>query len=94
MSAEGFYVHDRATLPGLHISRAVARPGRVGPKRRFGADSGNLQYTRRRGAGKSGGAGWLSTAPDYARFMQMLLQADEMDGTRYIQDRERVALMA
>jgi CubicO group peptidase (beta-lactamase class C family) len=32
----------------------------------------------------SGGAGLLSTAPDYARFLQMLLNGGELDGTRLL----------
>ncbi len=32
----------------------------------------------------SGGAGFLSTAPDYARFLQMMLKGGELDGVRII----------
>ena len=42
---------------------------------------------------ESGGAGMVSTAPDYARFLQMLLNGGELDGRRYLKH-ETVALMA
>ncbi len=32
----------------------------------------------------SGGAGFLSTAPDYARFLQMMLNGGELDGVRIL----------
>src|SRR5712692_1640130 len=32
----------------------------------------------------SGGAGLYSTAPDYARFLQMLLNGGELDGARLL----------
>jgi CubicO group peptidase (beta-lactamase class C family) len=32
----------------------------------------------------SGGAGFLSTAPDYARFLQMMLNEGELDGVRIL----------
>src|SRR3954453_23087144 len=41
---------------------------------------------------ESGGAGLVSTAGDYARFLQMLLNGGELDGKRYVK-RETVALM-
>ncbi len=40
----------------------------------------------------SGGAGLLSTAPDYARFLQMLLNGGELDGVRLLSPKT-VALM-
>lgn len=40
----------------------------------------------------SGGAGLLSTAPDYGRFLQMLLNGGELDGVRLLSPRT-VALM-
>jgi CubicO group peptidase (beta-lactamase class C family) len=40
----------------------------------------------------SGGAGLLSTAPDYARFLQMLLNGGELDGIRIL-SRKSVELM-
>ena len=40
----------------------------------------------------SGGAGLLSTATDYARFLQMLLNGGELDGTRIL-SRKSVQLM-
>jgi CubicO group peptidase (beta-lactamase class C family) len=41
---------------------------------------------------ESGGAGLVSTAHDYARFLQMMLNGGELDGKRYLK-RETVALM-
>lgn len=41
---------------------------------------------------ESGGAGLVSTAGDYARFLQMLLNGGELDGKRYLKP-ETVALM-
>jgi CubicO group peptidase (beta-lactamase class C family) len=41
---------------------------------------------------ESGGAGLVSTAGDYARFLQMLLNGGELDGKRYLKA-ETVALM-
>ncbi|WFU19522.1 serine hydrolase domain-containing protein [Bradyrhizobium sp. CB3481] len=41
---------------------------------------------------ESGGAGLVSTASDYARFLQMLLNGGELDGKRYLKP-ETVALM-
>lgn len=40
----------------------------------------------------SGGAGLLSTAPDYARFLQMTLNGGELDGTRIL-SRKTIELM-
>jgi CubicO group peptidase (beta-lactamase class C family) len=40
----------------------------------------------------SGGAGLMSTAPDYARFLQMMLNGGELDGTRLL-SRRTVDLM-
>jgi CubicO group peptidase (beta-lactamase class C family) len=40
----------------------------------------------------SGGAGLLSTAPDYARFLQMMLNGGELNGTRLL-SRKTVELM-
>jgi len=40
---------------------------------------------RRQAALQSGGGGLLSTAPDYARFLQMLRNGGELDGRRYLQ---------
>ena len=41
---------------------------------------------------QSGGAGLVSTAPDYARFAQMLLNGGELDGVRLL-GRKTVELM-
>jgi CubicO group peptidase (beta-lactamase class C family) len=41
---------------------------------------------------EAGGSGMISTAPDYARFLQMLLNGGTLDGRRYLKP-ETVALM-
>lgn len=46
--------------------------------------SGQGAYVRGPKAAFSGGAGLLSTAQDYARFMQMLLNGGELDGVRLL----------
>jgi CubicO group peptidase (beta-lactamase class C family) len=54
--------------------------------------SGQGQYTSGPQVAFSGGAGLLSTAQDYARFLQMLANGGELDGTRYLSP-TTVALM-
>ena len=46
--------------------------------------SGQGQYVGGPQVAFSGGAGLLSTAQDYARFLQMLANGGELDGTRYL----------
>jgi CubicO group peptidase (beta-lactamase class C family) len=54
--------------------------------------SGQGQYTGGPQVAFSGGAGLTSTAQDYARFLQMLANGGELDGTRYLSP-TTVALM-
>jgi CubicO group peptidase (beta-lactamase class C family) len=54
--------------------------------------AGQGQYTGGPQVAFSGGAGLLSTAQDYARFLQMLANGGELDGTRYLSP-TTVALM-
>jgi len=49
-------------------------------------------YTRKDGVAYSGGAGLLSTASDYARFLRMLLAGGSLDGKRLL-SRKSVELM-
>jgi CubicO group peptidase (beta-lactamase class C family) len=64
-----------------------------GRRRRVGDDPlavGELQFSAAApceadGNYYSGGAGLVSTAPDYARFLQMLLNGGELDGVRLLQ---------
>ena len=90
MRETGFYVVDRANwwriaepLPG----------GRFGQKIRFGRRIAGVLSPKMPRRWQSGGAGMVSTAPDYARFLQMLLNGGELDGRRYLK-RETVASMA
>ena len=46
--------------------------------------AGQGQYTGGPQVAFSGGAGLLSTAQDYARFLQMLANGGELEGTRYL----------
>jgi CubicO group peptidase (beta-lactamase class C family) len=86
----GFYVADRTEW-----SR-IAEPlpgGRFGQKIRFGRRIAGILSPKMPRRWESGGAGMVSTAPDYARFLQMLLNGGVLDGRRYLK-RETVALMA
>jgi CubicO group peptidase (beta-lactamase class C family) len=89
MRETGFYVADPAKW-----SR-IAEPlpgGRFGQKIRFGRRIAGILSPKTPRRWESGGAGMVSTAPDYARFLQMLLNGGELDGRRYLK-RETVALM-
>lgn len=65
---------------------------RFGTNHTFNAESGQLEVSDRPSASnfvnrqtfESGGGGLLSTAEDYMRFSQMLLNGGELDGTRII----------
>ena len=81
MSDTEYYVADKAKWP--LIARGF-------PVDRFRV-AGILDPTVAR-RWESGGAGLVSTAGDYARFLQMLLNGGELDGKRYLK-RETVALM-
>ena len=84
-----FYVADKAKW-----SR-IAEPfpeGRFGRRMRFGRPIAGVMSPAVPRRWESGGAGMVSTAPDYARFLQMLLNGGELDGRRYLKP-ETVALM-
>lgn len=65
-----------ATVYGRTSMSAVSRAPEGHP--------GQGQYVRGPRAAFSGGAGLLSTASDYARFLQMLLNGGELDGVRLL----------
>ena len=69
---------------------AVGADGRI--SRAADGHPGQGQYTSGPQVAFSGGAGLLSTASDYARFLQMLANGGELDGTRYLSP-TTVALM-
>ena len=81
MSETAYYVPDKAKWPRIAEAFPVDR-FRV-------AGIGDPTLPRR---WQSGGAGLVSTAGDYARFLQMLLNGGELDGKRYLRP-ETVALM-
>jgi CubicO group peptidase (beta-lactamase class C family) len=90
MRDTGFYVADKTQW-----SR-IAEPfpdKRFGRRMRFGRPIAGVMSPALPRRWESGGAGMVSTAPDYARFLQMLLNGGELDGRRYLK-RETVALMA
>jgi CubicO group peptidase (beta-lactamase class C family) len=82
-----FYVVDETKWSHIAEPLPDKRFDRFGPAI---ADVKNPTVPRR---WESGGAGMVSTAPDYARFLQMLLNGGELEGRRYLK-RETVALMA
>ncbi|WP_230769981.1 serine hydrolase domain-containing protein [Sphingomonas sp. Leaf4] len=57
-----------------------------------GGHVGQGHYLRGPRVAFSGGAGLVSTAPDYARFLEMLRRGGELDGRRYL-GRKTVELM-
>jgi CubicO group peptidase (beta-lactamase class C family) len=81
MSETAYYVADEAKWP------RIAQPFPVDRLRVAGIKEPTV--ARR---WESGGAGLVSTAGDYARFLQMLLNGGELDGKRYLKP-ETVALM-
>src|SRR5882757_4309794 len=90
MRDTGFYVADKTQW-----SR-IAEPfpdKRFGRRMRFGRPIAGVMSPALPRRWESGGAGMVSTAPDYARFLQMLLNGGELDGRRYLKP-ETVALMA
>jgi CubicO group peptidase (beta-lactamase class C family) len=89
MRDTSFYVADKTQW-----SR-IAEPfpdKRFGRRMRFGRPIAGVMSPALPRRWESGGAGMVSTAPDYARFLQMLLNGGELDGRRYLK-RETVALM-
>ncbi len=89
MSDTFFYVPEekKERLAALYI------PDRHGKTRRVGeglATVGEMEFSasypcERYGRYFSGGAGLVSTASDYSRFLQMLLNGGELDGMRLLQ---------
>jgi CubicO group peptidase (beta-lactamase class C family) len=80
MTDTGFYATDPARLAALYT------PGKDGQATRLDALAGGVH---KRPTMLSGGAGLVSTAADYHRFTQMLLDradspAGELDGTRLL----------
>ena len=83
MRDTGFYV------PASDWDRFTRSYGHEGPERTLtvGRDGFEAPPTR-----ISGGGGLVSTAPDYARFAQMLMNGGELDGARIL-GRKTVELM-
>ena len=81
-------------LPADKASRLATVYGRTGDTltRQPDGHPGQGHYVSGPRAASSGGAGLLSTASDYARFLQMLLNGGELDGVRVLSP-QTVALM-
>lgn len=81
-----FYVPDdkvsRIAVPYTRDSSGALRP--MDPLQRFNHMLAGGKGTRGSRSYFSGGAGLFSTAPDYARFLQMLLNGGELDGVRIL----------
>ena len=84
MKDTGFYVPEEKRDRLVTVYQADGRGGLV-PYR--GDHLGILNGMNRSPAFESGGAGLVSTADDYARFAQMLLNGGELDGVRVLQPR-------
>ena len=79
MKDTGFYV------PASKRDRLVALKSYDARSKSLGAPSGPLVFDYSRPPGTaSGGAGLVSTASDYLRFAQMLLNGGELDGVRIL----------
>jgi CubicO group peptidase (beta-lactamase class C family) len=89
MRETGFYVADEARWSRIAEPLPDARSGQ---QMRFGPPIAGVMSPIVVRRWESGGAGMVSTAPDYARFLQMLLNGGELDGRRYLKP-ETVALM-
>jgi CubicO group peptidase (beta-lactamase class C family) len=79
-------------LPPEKTARLAVVYGLEGGKLVRREDAANTRYIHGPRKLLSGGAGLLSTAPDYGRFLQMLLNGGELDGVRLLNART-VALM-
>jgi CubicO group peptidase (beta-lactamase class C family) len=86
-----FYL-PTADVDRLAVVYSVAGPGVLERAPDPGAMIGQGAYVSGPRASFSGGAGLLSTAGDYARFLQMLLNGGELDGVRIL-GRKSVELM-
>ena len=84
MKDTGFYV------PPEKLARFSRTYRRVGPERTLAL--GDTVRFRRPPTRPSGGGGLVSTADDYARFAQMLLNGGELDGARIL-GRKTIELM-
>jgi len=69
-------------VPYTRDSTGRLRP--MDPLHPFGLGVAGGRGTRGSRTYVSGGAGLFSTAPDYARFLQMLLNGGELDGVRLL----------
>lgn len=85
-----FYLRpdQRGRLTTVYTHDAEMRAQRAGDDAR-----GQGHYVDGPRVSFSGGAGLLSTARDYARFLEMLRRQGELDGTRYLAP-QTVALMS
>ena len=70
----------------------VKRASAPGERRGSGGHVGQGHYVEGPRTAFSGGAGLLSTAADYSRFLEMLRRGGELDGRRYL-SRKSVELM-
>ena len=75
MKDTSFYVDDKAKFA------RIAEP--FAADRSFGVNA-NMSDPRLPVKYESGGGGMVSTAADYARFLQMMLNGGQLDGKRYI----------
>lgn len=81
MSDTHFYL---PTSKASRLATVYAKPANGTIKRAADGHPGQGQYVDGPRAAFSGGAGLLSTASDYARFLQMLLNGGELDGVRLL----------
>jgi methyl acetate hydrolase len=93
----GDYLAENVFMP-LGMSATAFRPAlpEGAAKVHVRNPDGSLKaITANLGGGEfqSGGAGLSSTAPDYARFMRMILRGGELDGARIL-ERETIAEMS
>jgi CubicO group peptidase (beta-lactamase class C family) len=83
MTDTQFYL-DPAKTTRLATVYSATRDGGLQPAPDPGAMAGQGAYVTGPRKSFSGGAGLLSTARDYARFLQMLLNGGELDGVRVL----------
>ena len=84
MKDTGFFVPEEKRDRLVAVYQADGRGGLI-PY--LGDHLGILNGMNKSPAFESGGAGLVSTADDYARFAQMLLNGGELDGVRVLQPR-------
>jgi len=78
-----FYL-DEAQAPRLAVVYQPRQGGGLEPAPHEGSMRGQGEYTSGPKVSYSGGAGLLSTAGDYAKFLQMLLNGGEFNGRRLL----------